>query len=263
MSRRTIESNLRRASSILAVLPQRLSARSSLPAALLSVPRHRTRPRPKPNATDLAQLRADNATLTTMLDEAERAEALRVDEINDLYAEAAKSERTSDELRGENEELYDKLQESQRLISYLRDQMQAAGQHSAAYAPADTPAIDYPTSFAEPLERLRELPHLSFTGNRKTTQGLDSQSVDNWLNVAWDGLLALNHFARASADGTAGGDFLSWCKSDESGAFPFPAAKVAMRESDTVAKNGKLRSERMLPVPVAVEPGARRSCRRI
>ncbi|MFH9617126.1 hypothetical protein ACH4MM_25965 [Streptomyces pratensis] len=257
MSRRTIESNPRRASSILAVLPQRLSARSALPAALLSVPRHRTRPRPKPDATDLAQLRADNATLTTMLDEAERAEGLRVDEINDLYAEAAKSERTSDELRGENEELYDKLQESQRLISYLRDQMQAAGQHAAAYAPASTPAIDYPTSFAELLERLRELPHLSFTGNRKTTQGLDSQSVDNWLNVAWDGLLALNHFARASAAGIAGGDFLSWCKSDESGAFPFPAAKVAMRESDTVAKNGKLRNERMLPVPVAVEPGGK------
>ncbi|MFD9844835.1 hypothetical protein [Streptomyces parvus] len=40
-------------------------------------------------------------------------------------------------------------------------------------------AIDYPTSFAELLERLRELPHLSFAGNRKTARGLDSKSADN------------------------------------------------------------------------------------
>ncbi|MGW1093620.1 hypothetical protein ACWD4L_47595 [Streptomyces sp. NPDC002596] len=69
-----------------------------------------------------------------------------------------------------------------------------------------------------------------------------------------DGLLALNHFAQASADDMACGDFLSWCKSDASSAFPFPAAKVAMRESDTVANNGKLRGERTLPVPETVDP---------
>ncbi|MET7873647.1 hypothetical protein [Streptomyces cyaneofuscatus] len=257
MSRRTAESSGHRASAILATLPQRLSARSALPTALLSVPRHRTRPRPKSDGTDIAQLHADNATLTTMLDEAERAEALRVDEINDLYAEAAKSERTSDELRGENEELYDKYQESQRLIAHLREKLNSVGEFTAAYTPAESPSIDYPTSFAELLERLTELSHLSFTGNRKITQGLDSQSVDNWLSVAWDGLLALNHFAGASVKGIVGGDFLSWCKSDASGAFPFPAAKVAMRESDAVARNGKLRSERMLPVPVAVEPSGK------
>ncbi len=81
-----------------------------------------------------------------------------------------------------------------------------------------------------------------------------AQSVDNWLYVAWDGLLALDHFARSSADGAASGDFLSWCKSDASSDFPFPTAKVAMRESDTVARNAKLRNERMLPVPKDVAP---------
>jgi hypothetical protein len=79
------------------------------------------------------------------------------------------------------------------------------------------------------------LPSISFTGNHEITWSLDSQSVDDWLYVAWDGLLALNHFAHCSANGTASGYFLSWCRSDASSAFPFPAAEVAMRESDTVA----------------------------
>ncbi|MGW9599925.1 hypothetical protein FE156_04525 [Streptomyces albidoflavus] len=257
MSRRTIEADPRRAASTLAALPQRLSSRQPLPAALLSIPRQRTRPRTTADGTDLAQLRSDSAALTALLDEAERAEAMRVDEINDLYAELAKTDQASSELRGENEELYDKVQESQRLIRFLREQLQEAGQFALAHAPADAEDIIYPETFSELLDRLNELTGISFTGNHKVTRSLDSQSVDNWLYVAWDGLLALNHFAQSSADGAASGDFLSWCKSDASSAFPFPAAKVAMRESDTVARKTKLRTERMLPVPEAVSPDGR------
>ncbi|GAA1895421.1 hypothetical protein GCM10009716_01680 [Streptomyces sodiiphilus] len=257
MSRRTIEGGVRRAASLLAALPQRIASRQPLPAALLSVPRPRTRLRLNPDSTDVVQLRNDNAALTALLDEAERAEAIRDNEINELYVELGKAERASDELRGENEELYDKFQESQRLIRFLRERLESAGEYAAAYTPGDAPAIAYPTSFAELLERLNELPSISFTGNPKKLRELDSQSVDNWLNVAWDGLLALNHFARASAEGGACGDFLSWCKSDESSAFPFPAAKVAMRESDTVANNRKLRGERLLAVPETVDPSGR------
>ncbi|CAM5252653.1 hypothetical protein [Streptomyces pseudogriseolus] len=254
MSRRTIEAAPRRAASILAALPQRLSSRQPLPAALLSIPRQRTRPRLAADGTDVVRLRTDMAAVTALLDEAERAEAMRVDEINDLYAELAKAEQATNELRGENEELYDKVQESQRLIRFLREQLQEAGEFGAAHALAAPTEIDYPKTFSDLLDRLDELPGISFTGNAKITRALDSQSVDNWLYVAWDGLLALDHFARSSADGAASGDFLSWCKSDASSDFPFPTAKVAMRESDTVARNAKLRNERMLPVPKDVAP---------
>ncbi|MFG2591168.1 hypothetical protein [Streptomyces sp. NPDC048438] len=252
MSRRTIEANVRRAAAILANLPQRLASRIALPAALLSVPRQRSRLRPRSDSADIKQLRSDYAALTLLLDEAEQAEGMRVSEVNDLYAELTVAERAAHDLRGENEELYDKFQESQRLIRFLREQLEATGDFITAYSADSAPAITYPETFAELLDRLRELPFLAFTGNSKITQKLDSQSVDNWLNVAWDGLLALNHFADASAGGKASGDFLNWCKSEASGVFPFPAAKVAMRESDTVANNGKLRGERMLPVPEVI-----------
>jgi hypothetical protein len=257
MSRRTIEADPRRAASILAALPQRLSSRQPLPAALLSIPRQRTRPRSTPDGTDVVQLRSDNAALTALLDEAERAEAIRVNEINDLYAELARADQASNELRGENEELYDKVQESQRLIRFLREQLQGVGEFTVAHTSAVAADITYPKTFSELLDRLDELSGISFTGSPKSTRSLDSQSVDNWLYVAWDGLLALDHFARTAAEGAASGDFLSWCKSDASSAFPFPAAKVAMRESDTVARKPKLRTERMLPVPKAVDPDGR------
>lgn len=252
MSRRTIEANVRRAAAILANLPQRLASRIALPAALLSVPRQRARLRPRSDRADIKQLRSDYAALTLLLNEAEQAEGMRVSEVNDLYAELTVAERAAHDLQGENEELYDKFQESQRLIRFLRERLEATGDFTAAYGAADAPDISYPETFAELLDRLGELPFITFTGSSKITQKLDSQSVDNWLNVAWDGLLALNHFAEASAAGAASGDFRSWCRSDASGDFPFPAAKVAMRESDTVTKNGKLRDERMLAVPKAV-----------
>ncbi|GHI97179.1 hypothetical protein [Streptomyces olivaceus] len=257
MSRRTIEADPHRAASTLATLPQRLSYRQPLPAALLSIPRQRTRPRSTTDGTDVAQLRSDNTALTALLDEAERAEAMRVDEINDLYAELAKAEQASNEMRGENEELYDKVQESQRLIRFLREQLQEAGQFALAHASATGTDIVYPETFSELLDRLPELTGISFTGNLKTTRSLDSQSVDNWLHVAWDGLLALDHYARSAAADATSGDFLSWCKSDASSTFPFPTAKVAMRESDSVARKTKLRNERMLPVPEAVAPDGR------
>ncbi|WP_330460431.1 hypothetical protein OIB37_28275 [Streptomyces sp. NBC_00820] len=254
MSRRTIENDRQHAARILATLPQRLALRQPLPAALNRLPLQRSRPLPSSGA---GRLREENVTLRTLLDEAEQAESRRVQEVNDLYAELDKAEHGGDELRGENQELYEKAQESQRLIRFLREELKAAGAHAAAHLTEPVQKIVYPDSFADLLECLGELPHLEFTGNRKITAGLDSQSVDNWLHVAWDGLLALNHFAQASAEGTAASDFRAWCNSEASSANPFPAAKVAMRESDTVARNAKLRQERMLPVPKSVDPTGR------
>lgn len=249
MSRRTIEANVHRAASVLASLPQRLALRQPLPGALESLPILRTRPRAREHGTDVQRLTGENTTLHAMLNEAEQTEAAQAKKISDLNADLDKAERTTHELRGENEELYDQFQHAQRQVRFLQERLAEVGRYGASYAVPDAPDITYPETFADLLERFGELTHLAFTGKAKPTRDLDSQSVDNWLRVAWDALLALNHYAKASAGGSAGGDFLSWCKGEESRDFPFPAAKVAMRESDTVARNDKLRRERMLPVP--------------
>jgi hypothetical protein len=254
MSRRTLEADVRRAASTLAVLPQRLALRQPLPGALASLPIQRTRPRQQVHGSEIEKLTGEIRTLNVLLDEAEQIEAKRSKEIDDLNVDLDAADRAANQLRGENEELYEQFQAAQRRVRFLQEQLRKAGEYEAANSVPPTPAITYPETFSDLLDRLCELPNISFTGKQKITRDLDSQSVDNWLHVAWDALLALNHFAKASADGTAGGDFLSWCKGEESHAHPFPVAKVAMRESDTVARKDKLRRERMLPVPKAVHP---------
>ncbi|MHC5902396.1 hypothetical protein ACVNF4_00505 [Streptomyces sp. S6] len=254
MSRRTLEADVHRAAKTLAVLPQRLALRHQLPGALASLPIQRTRPRQQAHGSDVDKLTVENKTLNALLDEAEQIEATRAQEICGLNEDLEKADHAANELRGENEELYEQFQAVQRRVRFLQEQLRNTGEFEAANAEPPTLDIIYPETFSDLLDRLGELPHLSFTGKQKITRDLDSQSVDNWLHVAWDALLSLNHFAKASADGTAGGDFLSWCKGEESQAYPFPAAKVAMRESDTVARKDKLRRERMLPVPKSVDP---------
>ncbi|MGW1102238.1 hypothetical protein [Streptomyces sp. NPDC002540] len=254
MSRRTIEADVRRAASTLASLPQRLALYQPLPGALDSLPIQRTRPRPQEHGTNVEKLTGENATLNAMLAEAEETESAQAQKISELKSDLGKADRTAHELRGENEELYEQFRSAQRQVRFLQDKLAEAGQYEAAYSTPETLDLDYPGTFSDLLDRLGELPHLSFTGKAKITRDLDSQSVDSWLRVAWDALRALNCFAEASANGSAGGDFLSWCKGEESRDHPFPAAKVAMRESDTVARKDRLRRERMLPVPKEVHP---------
>lgn len=254
MSRRTIEANVHRAASTLASLPQRLALRQPLPSALDSLPIQRTRPRPLTHGSDIEKLTRENEALNAILTEAEQTEVARAKEISELNADLETLDRAANVLRGESEELYDRFQSAQRQVRFLQDRLTEAGQYDAAYTVFQDPDITYPETFSDLLDRLYELPRISFTGKAKTTRDLDSQSVDNWIRVAWDALLALNSYAEASAAGLARGDFLSWCKAEESRLHPFPAAKVAMRESDTVAKNDKLRRERLLPVPKEVDP---------
>ncbi|MGW5971715.1 hypothetical protein [Streptomyces sp. NPDC055186] len=254
MSRRTLEADVRRAARTLAILPQRHALRQPLPAALATLPVQRTRPRQQIHGSDIEKLTGEIKALNALLDEAEQIEAKRSKEVEELNADLDKADRGAYELRGENEELYEQFQVAQRRVRFLQEQLRKAGEYEAANCEPPAPVITYPETFADLLDRLKKLPHLCFTGKEKITRDLDSQSVDNWLRVAWDALLALDHFAEASAKGTAGGDFLSWCKNEESHTYPFPAAKVAMRESDTVARQDKLRRERMLPVPKSVHP---------
>lgn len=90
-------------------------------------------------------------------------------------------------------------------------------------------------------------------GTRSDTRDLDDQAVGNWVETAWDALLALQDYAEASASGTAGGDFRSWCSRPPNEAYPFSAGKVKMKESDTVGNRGAWRKERTFPVPLAVD----------
>ncbi|MFI6421827.1 hypothetical protein ACIBG6_31000 [Streptomyces sp. NPDC050842] len=253
MSRSTVEANPRRAASLLASLPQRLALRQPLPAALDTLPIQRTRPRPATQGSEVEKLRAENQTLISMLTEAEQTETAHADEISDLRSELKGTSDREYELIRENDDLDTELRRARREVRALQIRLEQAGQYELAHSPADEPA-NHPTSFEELLGRMAELPDLVFTGNAKITSELDDQSVGNWVETAWDALLALQDFAAASADGTAGGDFRSWCTKPPTGVYPFSAGKVKMKESDSVGNRGSWRKQRTFPVPTAVDP---------
>lgn len=253
MGRPTVEANPRRAAAVLASLPQRLALRQPLPAPLDTLPVQRTRPRPTVRGTEIEKLRADNETLNAMLGEAEQTEAIRADEISGLRTELKLTERREDELRGENEELEAELRTLRSRVRALQVSLEKVGRYELAHAPSEEPG-SRPTSFAELLGRFSEFRHLDFTGNDRYTRDLDDQSVSNWVETAWDALLALQDYAKASASGTAGGDFRSWCSRPPTEAYPFSAGKVKMKESDTVGNRGAWRRERTFPVPLTVDP---------
>ncbi|MFE3591531.1 hypothetical protein ACFXOY_28955 [Streptomyces niveus] len=252
MGRRTVEANPRKAAAVLASLPQRLALRQPLPAPLDTLPVQRTRPRPTVRGTEIEKLRAENETLNVMLGEAEQTEAIRVDEISGLRTELKYTEQREDELRGENEELEAELRGLRRQVRALQLSLEKMGQYELAHAPGED-TNSRPVTFAELLSRFSEFDNLHFTGNARCTRDLDVQSVPNWVETAWDALLALQDFAQASAEGTASGDFRSWCSRPPNEASPFSAGKVKMKESDTVGNRGAWRRERTFPVPLAVD----------
>jgi hypothetical protein len=254
MSRAVVEADPGRAASVLTALPRNQAARIPLPPPLAR--RHGSIPVPRGAVEGgdggLARLRADHASLLQLLDEAAEAEAARYKQVRELQHDLADANWLA-------EEFYAERRAAQAQVRALQLKLRELGAYEDAYAPAagaagDAEDDDLPGSFTELHARLGQFPTLVFTGDPKVLTGLDDRSKPNWVNVCWEALLALEDFAAAAAAGRARGDFRAWCQALPPGAHPFPAGKVTMKESDTVARNPAWRRERMLPVPPEVHP---------
>ena len=95
-----------------------------------------------------------------------------------------------------------------------------------------------------PIEACRDLEEL----DRKIESGA-------WGRAAWRALRALDAFAR---DVEFGPGFWQWCDADRS-PYGWPASpkKLAMRESESVMSNDRLRRMRLFPVDLKVDPAGR------
>ncbi|WP_351232212.1 hypothetical protein [Streptomyces sp. NPDC002133] len=113
MSRRLITERPAQACSIVAQLPQRLAARTPLPAELDSVPVMRTRTLHDSAAPELERLRVENEALHEILEEAGREQRVRADEIRDLKYELRKAEDNETLLIAEYDEQYRELHASE------------------------------------------------------------------------------------------------------------------------------------------------------
>lgn len=73
----------------------------------------------------------------------------------------------------------------------------------------------------------------------------------SWGDLTWRGLRALHCYAAAGYDG----NFWQWCEaSGHAWAWPATPKKLALRESEQVQNNGRLREQRRFPVDRRVDP---------
>ncbi|MGX7760582.1 hypothetical protein ACWQ06_18260 [Streptomyces angustmyceticus] len=254
MSRQMITERPSHARRILAQLPQRLAARTPLPAEFDSVPVMRTRSRGDSHAPELERLRVENEALLEILDEAGREQRVRADEIRDLKHELRQAEDNETLLIAEYDEQYRELHRTRTQLLALQKHLAATGAGALAYTPVSTPDGG-PESFEELLDRVTGLTRLHFTGYRKVTLELDAQAHgSSWVRMTWDALLALQDFAEAAAAGRIGCDFKQWCADAPSGARAISPRKVVRDESKTVKSNASWRRERTFSVPEHVDP---------
>ena len=112
-----------------------------------------------------------------------------------------------------------------------------------------------PTTFADILHRLPDLPGVRFTGRHKPTLELDWRSGGKrglWARKAWTALNALSTYAQAKEQGFAG-SFFHYCQQGRAGALS--VHQVSLQESNTALTQWA--QERIFPVPSEVDPRGR------
>ncbi|MBB5155678.1 hypothetical protein [Saccharopolyspora phatthalungensis] len=115
-----------------------------------------------------------------------------------------------------------------------------------------------PDSLVDVLTRFEELEYVRFTGDReKTFELAERDRVGVWAGKTWEALLALEDYARASAEGRCDRDVDGYLRNLPDDCRGFSPRNHARDESEDVRNNARLRSARVLPVPVEFDQRGR------
>lgn len=104
------------------------------------------------------------------------------------------------------------------------------------------------------LDHLGNLPRVEFSGDRSRALELDEQlESSTWASKAWRAARSLDDYASRRAEGYDR-NFREFCVEPPRAVYTVSANQGARHESDSVSANGRMRSERELPVPESVSP---------
>ncbi|MBW8484160.1 hypothetical protein [Actinomadura parmotrematis] len=209
-------------------------------------------------------LRREIGILTELLEESDRLllrqEAEAREQARRLEEAAELHRRVQDDLvlsAVEHMETQAELDRAQAELRLVRRALLGQGRAGDAFPPL--PAAQPPDGFEDLLDRLDELPHLLFSGDRRATLELDDTDANRaptWARKAWNALQALDSYADLSTrDGGFPGDFRAFCRDTPADGHPVSANQVVMGESKTV--HNQWADERMLPVPPEIDPSKR------
>lgn len=181
-----------------------------------------------------------------------------------LNAEREEAEREIARLRSLNQELEDQILDDVTQMEELareRAGLLVALRHTRAEEPAvsesDTDLESFsPTSCNEAIEFARL--YLKYVvvhddAPRDVERLDEALKASVWAETLWQGLRALDLYARdVEASGSVGG-FYEWCKRTAA----WPVNKLTMVEGEPTMANERLRSMRMLPIDTAVDASGR------
>lgn len=212
--------------------------------------------------------RLDEATLSAVAEDATRPhsspEALAVLSA-DLEAKQAQIDRLRDERSSlqasledaqatqvDTQESLDKARDTER---WLRGQLRDAQAFEAARAEVpDECREKVPSSFSDLIEALESDPDgdVVFTGDADATLALDVNDLGTACRAAWDAIVTLREYLRARRSAAFEGSVDRFVRHPPAGYRTCPSRRHAKGETAiTMQQWGR---ERVLPVPVAVDP---------
>ncbi len=104
----------------------------------------------------------------------------------------------------------------------------------------------------------RALAFVEFTGDSDTVAELRKRDpYGKYANDLWDYVRVLFEYAELRHSGTFTGSVYMYLEQDDVDGFKCSPQRHAAKESDSVLRNAKWRSERVFPVPSAVDPAER------
>ncbi len=249
----------------LASTVERLSTEAPVPQALrdLSFPDIGTRGRQERQdalATDrtsdrLAILQKNVTELEELLTEADeelkesaRTADLSARTIASLEERLHAAGERADEDTEEVLRALDDVERARAEADLLRSRLRIAGRYDETVVAEQPRGV--PDSFEGLWKRLPDLDSILVTADKTTALGLDeADRARVWAAKAWNGLRALNSYARAAREGFNGG-FYQYCNSDRPGTVNWPRKQIAMVESSRTMHTWG--SERIFQVPAEV-----------
>ncbi len=207
----------------------------------------------------LRQVRLGSSAELVAATEAElartRAEVTQMRQsLTDLRGELRTTEDDYLQALGDLEAAQDELRAERRRVRELSDRLAGATTGAPGWAVPETAST---VSEAVELAR-RHLERIVIAdGACRGLEDLDTAiEARAWGDSAWRALRALDAYAHA-ATGFNGG-FWEWCQNtDAVDRWPATTKKLAMRESQTVMTNERLKEYRRLPVDRRVDPSGR------
>lgn len=213
------------------------------------------------------QIDEDEASVWRAL--AELAESEVAKGLNENKALAQRVSAAEDflaEMQAENDDQYALFARAReetasllRQVDYLRRALTNLGAEGAAAAWSfvdDEGPREYPETFAELLDRVKELTGVRFTGDIEDALELDEHTVLGQAAVmkTWDALVTFDTYSRARSDASFDQSLSHFITHQKDHPHRVQIGKVVWSEGETVKSNEKFRAQRTLPVDTKVDP---------